>query len=152
MASFRSSRAWIVAAACLATMPADASIIWRKVSDREFPGWRAEVQRVADRAQARVAHVCVVVRGDSARSGERVLLAYFREDRLIQGFGRPAASYPLDDTSMAGFDAIDLRRDVVATDAQVNGSISRVTKAYVDNIVARCRSKGTRIVVTKRAH
>ena len=149
IASLRMVLACSIFASCLVGFPATAATTWRKVSDREFPGWRAELQRIGS-SHARVSHVCVIVRGDTDRKQEAVLLAYFRERRYIQGFGRPAAPYPLDDTAMAGFDAIDLGRDVVASQSQIGGSTSRVTKAYVDGIIEHCRRLGTQIVITKR--
>lgn len=152
MGLFRSNLLWIAASACLLAGPADAATTWRKVSEREFPGWRAELQRLVDHAGARTAHVCVIVRGDSVHPRESELLAYVREDRHIQGFAQPAAPYLLDDTAMAGSEDIDLDRDVVATEAQIEGSTSRVTKAYVDEIIGHCRSAGTQIVLTRRAH
>lgn len=150
IASFRMVLACSIVASCLVGFPAAAATTWRKVSDREFPGWQAELQRIGNGADARVSHVCVIVRGDTGRKGEAVLLAYFRERHYIQGFGRPAPPYPLDDTAMAGFDAIDLGRDVVASPSQIRGSTSRVTKAYVDDIIDHCRSLGTQIIITKK--
>jgi hypothetical protein len=45
---------------------------------------------------------------------------------------------------------VDLRNDVVATEADVNSSTYLVTRAFVDRILVDCAAKGTRYTIRMR--
>lgn len=139
--------------------PSAASTRWlRPAATRDFAVIRPELQRLADRqGRARVNHFCAVVRDTReppsaiSEGDARVLIVHWREGRRIDSYGPPSDGRLTAEQADAGA-SIDLARDVVATPAQVDGSIKRVARATVRALIAHCRAHGTDYVIIPRGH
>ena len=143
-------------AATLIAAPAVAATYWRKpVAAPGFSGVRGERQRLVDaEARARVNHLCAVVEdvreppSASSEGNSQQLIVYWPEGGHIYTYG------PADDGRLGpgnrdeGAD-IDLRTDVVASEKQIAGSTTRVTRAFVTGLIAHCRVSGTRYTIVR---
>lgn len=138
-------------ASTLACSPALAAVVdWRNISTMSgFGNWREELRRAADEdGHVRVNHFCVVVRIARGKDGpDNKAFVYWREGRSIQAYGQ--TSYDMSPATESGGDYIDLRHDVVASEIEINGSISRVTRAYVKQIRDSCARIGTSLTVVR---
>ena len=134
-------------------MPAYAATVWRRPATVPAFASRVpiELHRLADdEGSTRLNHFCAVVRtspGDSNDSSTQLLI-YWREGARISTYGEP---YP-DQKGLGYRDEgadINLRMDVVARESQINGSIKRVTRKYVDDIIENCVRNGTRYLIRR---
>lgn len=149
------NRMLLAAALFLSSAQAAAPATWRKPDDVPgFGQWRTELQRLQDTyGKLPVAHFCIVVKDVVFRDGNdekrtHVADVYWREMHSIQGYGASGRNRMTADLS-AGLESIDLRRDLVATEAGIGTSTSRVTRAYAMTIIDQCRRHGTSIVLTR---
>ncbi len=84
----------------------------------------------------------------TSEGDRRVLIVQWREGRRIDSYG-PAPSGRIGAEQADAGASIDLAHDVIETDAQIDGSIKRVTRAYVSGLIAHCRDDGTTYVVLR---
>ena len=147
-----------VLVAMLAAAPAAAATYWRKpAAVSGFGGVRRELQRLVDaEGRARVNHLCAVVEdvreppSASSEGDSQQLIVYWPEGGRIYTYG------PADDGRIGpgnrdeGAD-IDLRMDVVASERQIAGSTTRVTRAFVNGLIGRCRASGMQYTIARRS-
>ena len=123
---------------------------WRKVEQVSgFTGIREEVQHIVNRDH-RIhgsTRICMVVETDLPKGVGPRLWVHFPAGGWLYAFG--ASDFPMRDASLDGSATIDLRHDVVATDRDVKGSISRQPRAYVDRIINACRQYGDTFMVKR---
>lgn len=133
-----------------ATVLAVAMLLWACVGpalgqlgssyfDIRSDGAFADVQSVLHdyvRARSRTRHNNVCVIGYQARDGSRSAWVIWRGARRI------ILWEPGNDLSESRR-TIDLRKDVVASEKDLNGSTYRVTRPWVNELVARCAKDGT---------
>ena len=74
---------------------------------------------------------------------------HWREGRRIVSYGPAVTGQIAAENQDAGAE-IDLAHDVVASQAEIEGSIKRVTRAYADGLIAHCRRSGTNYTVLRR--
>lgn len=92
-------------------------------------------------------HFCIV--GYDYPTGGRAALVHWREgQRLIHWDGASDPTYAAASIRFARRD-LDLTKDVVATDADINSSTYLVTRAWVDQILADCAAKGAQYTVSR---
>jgi hypothetical protein len=100
----------------------------------------------AQTAPAGPQHFCIV---GYDHSGDRSALVHWREgNRLIQWDGASDPAYAEDAIRNARSD-LDLTKDVVATDADINSSTYLVTRAWVDRVLADCAARGAEYTVSR---
>lgn len=153
-----SPAAALVLAGTAIASPSMASTRWlRPATTHDFAIVRPELQRLADQqGRARVHHFCAVVRDTreppsaTSEGNSRTLIVHWREGRRIDSYG-PAHDGRIDADHADAGASIDLAHDVVATRAQVDGSITRVTRATVRALLAHCRASGTDYVFNRSA-
>jgi hypothetical protein len=88
------------------------------------------------------AHVCIL--GEQSADGTKSAWVIWRE-------GRKMLLWDGGDASMVGARRVlDLRRDVVATDAAVGGSTYLVTRAWVDEQMRLCNLRGITLSVRSK--
>ncbi|MEY4562743.1 MAG: hypothetical protein RLZZ618_2020 [Pseudomonadota bacterium] len=108
----------------------------------DFAGYRAAVSRyLRARTPHRLNHVCVL--GEQHGDGSRSAWVIWQEGRemVLWDGGRE----PLVNSRRT----LNLRRDVVATEAEVAGSTYRVTRAWVRLQQQRCQRLGSRLELTR---
>jgi starvation-inducible outer membrane lipoprotein len=91
-------------------------------------------------------HFCIV--GYDYPTGGRSALVHWREGQMLlywNGFTDPA--YAADSIRFTPRD-LDLTKDVVATEADINSSTYLVTRAWVDKVFDDCAAKGARYTVS----
>ena len=136
----------------LAALTAAPAATWHKVETvKSFEGMRAEMRHLVDTDpddKARINHLCVVV--EEKPHDEPIAWVHLRERAYLFAF--TAARYPpITDGSIWGGASIDLKRDVVPSDRDINGSTRRRSRAYVDRIITACARHGTSVVIEKHS-
>lgn len=142
----------------LGTLPAAAVTHWRKpAATPGFGGVREELQRLVDReGRVRVNHLCAVVEdvreppSASSEGNSRQLIVHWVEGGRIYSYG-PADNGRLAPGNRDEGADIDLRNDVVATEKEIGGSTTRVTRAFVNRTIAHCRISGVRYTIIRRS-
>ena len=118
-----------------------------------FPAWRHLVrEHVESEGKHRINRLCVVVGIDSAVGpGDTNLVTayiYWPEERLIERLGNT------DNTAMSemlfGRGSIDLRKDIIRPGGSTKLDPNAVTRSWVDRLIGRCRTMGTRLTVIRR--
>lgn len=111
---------------------------------RATPALKRYLARVIPRPRGRQ-HFCII---GYRVGGERQALVHWREGHaLLTWYGRGEAGFP-DDTLAFSHHKLDLRRDVVPTDADINSSTYLVSRPWVAQTLADCRRFGMRYTVT----
>jgi hypothetical protein len=147
-----------VLAAILATAPAAATIYWRHpAAVPGLGGVREELQRLVNAdGRRRVNHLCAVVQdvheppSPSSEGNSQQLIVHWRERAVIYSY-RPADDGRIGPANHDESADIDLRTDVVATESEIAGSTTRVTRAFVNTLIARCQANGMPYVLLIRA-
>jgi hypothetical protein len=133
------------AAIALLALPGFFSV--RDRAGYEHP--EATLQQLVDSRGHRGAnHLCVV--GYQLPSGHGFAWVYWPEDHamILWEPTRPGSHWALARSRRY----LDLDKDVVATDDDVQGSTYLVTRAWVARTIAECRAHGDSFVVRRRAH
>ncbi|MFZ6731251.1 hypothetical protein ACO0LG_04935 [Undibacterium sp. Ji42W] len=108
------------------------------------------VSHYAGNAKNKPQHIYIA--SVKTESGENTVYAYWKEDQsiLIMNFFTQVVEE--DGLSWLHHKArIDLKTDVVATEAEMSGSNYLVTRAWAANIIKTCRERG-RVLVFKAVH
>ncbi len=96
---------------------------------------------------SKVQHFCIV--GYQNASEERAWVYWTEGQQIILWHG--AADPPSAASSIARSQrAIDLKKDVVTTEADIKGSTYLVARAWVDHLLADCQSRGERYAISLR--
>lgn len=127
---------------------------WKNIDQASgFPAWRRLVrEHVKSEGKHRINRLCAVVGIDPATGPEDTDLVtayiYWPEERLIERLSNT------DDTAMSemlfGRGPIDLRKDVIRPGVSTNLDPNAVTRGWVDRLIGRCRTMGTRLTVIRR--
>lgn len=149
-ASFGKSGTGLAIGLFLSAAPSAARVEWRKpLPASGFSGLQQEFRRLAtERGTAKVNHFCAVIRGDTSGGGDRSLEVYWPEGHQFLRYG-PGTDGKINALSQDAGATVDLRTDVVATERDIAGSTSRVTRAYVMALITRCRQTGTTFTVLR---
>lgn len=92
-------------------------------------------------------HFCIV--GYDRGEGGKAAQVHWREgNRLILWEGASDPAYAADAIRQSRRN-LDLVTDVVATDADINGSTYLVTQAWVDRVLSDCAARGAQYTVTR---
>ena len=153
-AAFAKFCACLAVSFAAAAAPSTARVEWRKpVAGSGFGGLSDEFRRLAtEQGSARVNHFCAVIRdehGSRGASGDRSLEVYWPEGNRLLRYG-PSPNGRIDALSQDAGATVNLRTDVVSTEKDIAGSATRVTRAYVNALIDRCRRIGTTFTVFRR--
>lgn len=137
---------WAAALMTVAMASAAAAELWFKIStDAWFIGWQRQVQALVNRDGHETSNqVCIV----GLKSGGTVMAYVYWPTNHSLTTWFPAPNDP--DALIYEPHVLDLGKDVVATDADVDGSTYLVTRAWVRRVVSHCRTAGITIDVTRR--
>lgn len=130
------------AAPAAADGPADATVFDVK-ADKDFTRFRQPLATFLRERHARLpAKVCVL--GEQHADGTKSAWVIWRA-------GHTMLLWDGGDAAMASSRRLlDLHDDVVATEADVNGSTYLVTRAWVAQQQARCNARGTAVILSRR--
>lgn len=99
------------------------------------------VSHYAGNAKAKPQHIYIA--SIKTESGENTLYAYWKEDQSILLMNFFTQAVEEEGLSWLHHKArVDLKTDVVATEAEMSGSNYLVTRAWADNIIQACRERG----------
>jgi hypothetical protein len=103
------------------------------------------VSHYAGNAKAKPQHIYIA--SVKTESGENALYAYWKEDQSILLMNFFTQAVEEEGLSWLHHKArVDLKTDVVATEAEMSGSNYLVTRAWADNIIQACRERGQVLV------
>ena len=119
-----------------------------------FRGLRRELQRTVDRfGHTRVNHFCVVVqelRGADERSPDVSAITVWQEEGQVQGYGQGFPDAAISLLNTPGALHVDLRRGVVPTPDDINGSTYLVDRAWVNRLLRNCWRHGASWTLIRR--
>jgi len=123
---------------------------WQNIAHTPgFPGWRTAIRDHVQRsARHRINHLCVVVGRDATPGGSATAYVYWPEQRRIELLSQ--ANDPVLSQELFAQGPIYLDRDIIGEHGQTGLSPTSVTRAWVHQLVSRCRATGTRLTIVKK--